>query len=126
MSSSLLSRTLSPTVLLYIFLVVTKIGHGFYLAGADEPPAAFTLINTLGFLWIIGWWLRRDRPKRSIARVYDIGMFLYIAWPFIMPYYLLKTRGGRGLLVVLGFAGAYVGAVLVGITFYMLVNPSAR
>ena len=126
MSSSSLARIISPTVLLYTFLVISQIGRGFYFASADEPPPAFTLINALGFLWIIGWWLRRDSPKRSIARIYDIGMFLYVAWPFIMPYYLLKTRGGRGLLVILGFVGAYLGAVLVGITFYALVNPSAR
>ena len=125
MSSSLLSRTISPTVLLYTFLVITQIGSGFYFAGGDEPSPFFTLINVLCFLWIIGWWLRQDSRKRGIAQVYDIGMFLYIAWPLIMPYYLLKTRGAKGLLVILGFVGAYIGALVVGITLRVLVTPGA-
>ncbi len=126
MSSSLLSGTISPTVLLYIFLVITQIGSGSYFASGDEPSPVFTLINVLGFLWIIGWWLRQDSRKRGIAQVYDIGMFLYIAWPFIMPYYLLKTRGAKGLLVILGFVGAYIGALVVGITLRVLVTQGAR
>jgi hypothetical protein len=48
--------------------------------------------------------------------VYDLGFFLCIAWPFVVPYYLVKTRGAKGLLVILAFIGAYVGATIVGIT----------
>jgi hypothetical protein len=126
MSSSLLSRITSPTVLLYTFLVIAQFGRGAYFASGNEPSPAFTLINTLAFFWIMCWWLLRDSSNRGIASVYDIGMFLYIAWPFIMPYYLLKSRGAKGLLVILGFVGAYVGAVLMGIAFYLLLDPSAR
>jgi hypothetical protein len=38
-----------------------------------------------------------------------------------MPYYLLKTRGAKGLLIVLGFVGAYLGAALAGIVLSVLV-----
>ena len=114
MTNSLLSRIFSPAVLLYAFVVITQIGHGVYVATEGGAPALFTLANTLGLVWIIGWWMRRDSQRRGIAWVYDMGMFLYILWPFIMPYYLLKSRGVRGLLVVLGFVVAYVGGHLAG------------
>lgn len=114
MTNSLLSRTFSPAVLLYVFVVITQMGHGVYVVTEGGAPPSFTFANTLGIVWLIGWWMRRDSQRRGFAWVYDMGMFLYILWPFIMPYYLLKTRGARGLLVVLGFVVAYVGGYLVG------------
>ncbi|MEP6569662.1 MAG: hypothetical protein ABJC10_07810 [Acidobacteriota bacterium] len=116
MSNSLLSRIVSPATLLFAFVIISQTGHGIYLVTEGGPPPAFTVINALGFLWFVGWWLRRDSKARSIPWVYDMGMFLYILWPFIMPYYLLKTRGARGLLVILGFVVAYMGGLVVGVT----------
>lgn len=70
----------------------------------------------------MGWWLLRDSRKRGVAWVYDTGFFLSIAWPVVMPYYLLKSRGLKGLLVVLGFVGAYLGAQLVGVVLRVLLG----
>ena len=123
MNNSLLSRIVSPTVLLYAFVITSQIGRGIYEVTEGGPPAGFTFVSALGFIWLVGWWLRRDSRLRSISSVYDLGLFLYFLWPFIMPYYLLKTRGARGLLVVLGFAVAYIGGLLVGVTIAALLTP---
>lgn len=110
-----LARTLSPTVLLYTFVVITQFAYGLYLGQQIEAPGAYTLLHWTAQLWIIGWWLRTDSQKRSVVWVHDLGFFLFIAWPLVMTYYLVKTRGARGLLVILGFVGAYFGAAVVGI-----------
>lgn len=123
MSNSLLSRIFSPTVLLYAFVVISQIGHGIYVVTEGGAPAVITFSDAVGFLWLVGWWLRRDSRLRSVISIYDLGMFLYILWPFIMPYYLLKTRGARGLLVILGFVVAYVGGLVVGVTISTLLTP---
>jgi len=112
--SNLLSKLLSPAVLLYAYLILMQGAYGVYVAAAFEPPPAFTLTHSAGFLWIVGWWLLTDSRKRGVGWVYDIGLFLSIAWPFIMPYYLIKTRGAKGLLVILVFVGTYIGASAVG------------
>ena len=109
------SRTLSPTTLLYSFVVITQFAYGLYLGQQIEAPGAYTLLHWAAQLWIIGWWLRTDSRKRDVIWVYDLGFFLCIAWPLVMPYYLLKTRGAKGLLVILGFIGAYFGAAIIGI-----------
>lgn len=113
--ATVLSRTVSPTVLLYTFVVITQFAYGLYLGQQIEAPGAYTLLHWAAQLWIISWWLRTDSRKRGVVWVYDMGFFLSIAWPFVMPYYLVKTRGAKGLLVILGFVGAYVGAAIVGI-----------
>ncbi|SRR6266496_2335610 len=115
MAAVLSQRILSPTVLLYSFVVITQFGYGLYLGRQMETPPAYTLLHWAAQLWIIGWWLRSDSRKRNVAWVYDLGFFLCIAWPLVMPYYLVKTRGAKGLLVILGFVGAYVGAAMAGI-----------
>ncbi len=97
---------------------------GVYLAREAELPPAFSLLYPLGLLWAVGWWLRDDSRRRGIAWVFDMGLFLYIAWPFFMPYYLLKTRGAKGLLVMLAFGGVYVGALLAGAALYVLLAPA--
>jgi len=118
-----LSRIASPTLLLYAFVVTTQVGFGIYYERQIEPPPAFTLIYAMALLWIVGWWWRTDSRKRGIPWVYDMGFFLNIAWPFVMPYYLLKSRGAKGLLVILGFASVYVGAVIVGIIIAVFAEP---
>ncbi|MCU1264207.1 MAG: hypothetical protein JWM21_525 [Acidobacteria bacterium] len=123
MRISLFSRIISPTALLYEFIIVAETTRGVYITSGIDPPPAFILINALCFLWLMGWWLRRDKGKRSLSCTFDIGMFLYVAWPIIMPYHLLKSRGTKGLLIILGFIGAYVGAGVLGVVLYMLFAP---
>jgi polyferredoxin len=116
-----LSRILSPAPLLYAFVVITQFAYGAYLGAQLEFPQGVTLLFGIGMLWAVGWWLRTDSRRRGVLSVYDLGFFLYLAWPLVMPYYLVKTRGAKGLLVLLGFVTAYVGAALVGLALSVLV-----
>ena len=114
----------SSTGLLYVFIVLTQIVTGAYIARGLEPPALFTLIYIFGFLWIIGWWLRQDSKEQGVNWVFDMGLFLYVAWPFVLPYYVLKSRGAKGLLVIIGFVAAYIGATIAGALLYLFLAPS--
>jgi hypothetical protein len=111
----------SPAALLYSFVVITQFAYGVYLGAELELPAAIALLYWLGFLWAVGWWLRTDIRKRGVAVAYDLGFFLYIAWPVVMPYYLVKTRGAKGLLLILGFIAAYFGAEILGMVLAVFV-----
>ena len=115
------SRLLSPTALLYSFVVIDAIAQGIYAGFQTDAPGAFTVFSWVALLWIVGWWLRADSRKRGVAWVHDMGLFLMMAWPFIMPYYLIKSRGARGLLNILGFVGVYLGAAIIGILISMSI-----
>jgi hypothetical protein len=117
-----LSQIVTPTSLLYIFVSFTQVASGIYSVSKHQPPPLFQVTYAFGFLWIIGWWLVRDSVKRGVDLVFDTGLFLYIAWPLVMPYYLLKTRGAKGLFVILGFLGVYLGAAAVGATLYLFLT----
>jgi hypothetical protein len=48
-----------------------------------------------------------------------MGFFLFLAWPVIVPYYLVKTRGlKRALLTFLLFAIVSFGAFVAGTTIF--------
>jgi hypothetical protein len=117
-----LSGLSSPTALLYLYLIAAQVVTGVYLAREAKLPPAFSMLYPLGLLWAVGWWLRRDSVGRGVGWVFDMGLFLYIAWPVVMPYHLLKTRGAKGLLAILAFAGAYVGALFAGGLLYILLT----
>jgi hypothetical protein len=121
---SKLLKLVSPTALLYIYVILMQTARGIYLTSKIEPPPAYAVIDFFGLFWILGWWLLIDSRKRGIAWAYDMGFFLSVAWIFIMPYYLLKTRGAKGVLVILAFICVYIGAVLVGGTLYLVIALS--
>src|SRR5260221_13151314 len=116
-----LSRILSPAPLLYTFVVITQFAYGAYLGAQVQFPEGVALIYAVGILWAVGWWLRTDSRRRGVLSVYDLGLFLYLAWPVVMSYYLVKTRGAKGLLVILGFVAVYVGAAIVGMVLSFFV-----
>jgi hypothetical protein len=119
--ANVFSRILSPAPLLYSFVVITQFAYGAYLGAQLEFPAGATFLFAVGLLWVVGWWLRTDSRRRAVLSVYDLGFFLYLAGPIVMPYYLMKTRGAKGLLIMLGFVAAYVGAAIIGMVFSVLV-----
>jgi hypothetical protein len=113
----------TPALLLYVFVVFTQLMTGFYFASGIEPPPLFQLLYLISFLWVIGWWLRTDTKKRQIAWVYDMGLFLYLAWPFVLFYYLIQSRGLKGLLLIGIFIVVYVGSLVAGAALYLLLAP---
>jgi hypothetical protein len=121
---SLLHKVGPPAILLYLFVVVTQFFTGVYAASGIELPPLFEILNRFAFLWIIGWWLWDDSKKRQIPWVYDTGFFLYLVWPFILPYHLLKSRGAKGLLFIGAFVLIYIAAAVAGVALYILLAPS--
>ncbi|MDQ3918173.1 MAG: hypothetical protein M3348_06815 [Acidobacteriota bacterium] len=119
---NLLPGLRTPAALLWLYFAATQFVTGLYLARRAALPPAFTLLYPLGLLWAVGWWLRDDSRRRGVAWVFDMGLFLYIAWPLFMPYYLLKTRGAKGLLLMLAFAVVYGGALAAGVALYALLT----
>lgn len=90
------------------------LSHGLYSAKGLQPSGAFLLIY-VAILTSVGRWLALDSRRRGFHWAWDMGFFLYLAWPLIMLYYLFKTRGfAKTLLIVLAFVGAYLAGIITG------------
>lgn len=54
---------------------------------------------------------------------HELGMFLYLGWFLIVPYYLIKTRGFKGIVLILIFFAAQIAAwLLATIVWVMLLQ----
>ncbi len=102
------------TVLLFVFFAVAQTARGIYLGSGIEPAPAYVMLDFLGVIWILGWWLGQDLRAQKVARPLDLGMFLMIAWPLVVPYYLIKTRGVRALALIAIFVAVYMTPVILG------------
>jgi hypothetical protein len=117
-----LSFIASPAGLIYLFMLVAHPLEGLYLARGVEVPGLYSLMGRLTFFWLIGWWVLKDSRRHGFKLVYDMGFFLFIAWPLILPYYLFKTRGIKALLTILSFLAVYVGTYVMGVLAYAIFS----
>lgn len=46
-------------------------------------------------------WLQRDARRARLLLIHDWGMFMWLAWPVLLPWYAFKTRGRRGWVLIL-------------------------
>ena len=98
-------------VLLYVFVRV-------------DPHPFVSLVITLGPLVAAIGWLRADARARRVELVHDMGLFLWLAWPVLIPWYAMRTRGRHGLPLGLLVMLAIVGPILLAtiIDLAMLLN----
>lgn len=107
-------------ILIFGFLAAIQVQRGACLARHCNIPGSSTLLYYVVFFCLISYWLDLDSRETQTLRVWDMGFFLYLAWPVIVPYYLAKTRGPkRALLIILGFIGVFVGAYLPGAAIFV-------
>ena len=108
-------------ILIFGFLACIQALHGVYFSHHTEMPGPSALLEWVVLFTLIGYWLTLDSRDHRTVRVSDMGFLLYVAWPFILPYYLLKTRGfRRSLYIFLLLIVDYFGAFVVGRTLFGL------
>jgi hypothetical protein len=58
-----------------------------------EPSPIVGLIVPLAPLVAIIFWFQEQARRTPLAGVQDWGLFLWIAWPVLFPWYSIKVRG---------------------------------
>jgi hypothetical protein len=81
----------------FTVLTVTMSYYGIYYA---------TRIDTVwiyGFPVCIAWWVHKDRFYIKKDAPYEYLAFMYFAWILLLPWYLIKSRGWKGVFIYSGF-----------------------
>jgi hypothetical protein len=96
--------------------LICAVTGGLYAALGLEPHAFVNLVLSSGPLLAVVLWLEKDVRRTGVAAVHDVGMFLLMGWWIAIPWYSLRTRGGRAgwrlMAVLFGLIAApYIGAV---------------
>ena len=102
-----MTRTLPPLTGLLMLSALYAV-----LAGAETYRGSYAddinLLYNAGLSLTLAWWVYVDRRKRHYAAVYEFEAFVFFAWPLVVPYYLIQTRGWRE-----GVVCCLLGALLV-------------
>ena len=106
-------------VLLAVVVFIYNFGAGLYAAHGLEPLPAFEFIYTAAFLCGVVWWLKAETRMSAAKPVYCPGLIVGVGWLIIIPYHLLKTRGLRGLVPLLGLIASFLAAHILAVVVYM-------
>ena len=112
----------SPLAILVSLFFLGNIGMAIDAAFAADALPRFVLLYEVGLGWAFSWWVLSDCRARGVPTFIDHGWFVFYAWPFIVPYHLLKTRGLRGCGTILALLGAFAAATLCAAVTYFLIS----
>jgi CDP-diglyceride synthetase len=76
---------------------------------------ATNILWTLLFSLVIALWASSDAKSRDLYKPYEYSYFIFLFWPVVLPYHLVKTRGTEGLVMFLGILGLYFLPFLCGL-----------
>lgn len=106
------------TILIFAFLAAMQMERGACAAHRADVPGPSVVFQYIVLLSLMGYCLNLDSRETRVLRVWDMGFFLSVAWPVIIPYYLVGTRGLKGtliasLLAALVCLGAFVAGAAI-------------
>jgi hypothetical protein len=97
--------------------------YGFSTARSGGNPTIQDTWHALTLFWAIGWWFISDSRRYGINwndGFMDMGILLYVACMFIIPYYLFKSRGWKAIYTLVLILGVYLGAHIIGAIMYLV------
>ena len=113
------------TLYLCLSISILQAAYGFGAAQRGGLPTTLDIWQALALYWALAWWFISD-SRASTANWHDqymdMGMFLYIAWIFFLPYYLFKSRGWKALFMIAFFLGLYYGAYFAGALLHLMIG----
>jgi hypothetical protein len=65
------------------------------------------------FALLLAFWVHADRRNRAYAAPFEFDAFVVFLWPFVVPYYLYRTRGWHGWLKGAGVWLLFLAPALV-------------
>src|SRR3978361_1861360 len=82
-----------------------------------ETEALWALL--VGVAW--SWWVSADRQRNRRSTAFEFDALVFFAWPVVVPYYLVTSRGGRSTRSSLAIWGFYAWPFLVAIACYVVI-----
>jgi hypothetical protein len=94
--------------------LVCSVAAAIYAGVGLEPSPAVELLLTACPLFAVILWLQKDAQRTHTAAILDWGLFLWIAWPVVIPWYAWSSRGRAGWRLALGLIALILAPYLIG------------
>jgi hypothetical protein len=93
---------------LLIVTAIVAVFQSLYVIAGATPSMYAQLIASCTLPICFATWVQTDARIRRCTPFFDFGTFVLVIWTLAIPWYLIWTRGWRGLLVTLMFFGLWV------------------
>jgi hypothetical protein len=114
-------QKLATEILLTVFLLVFALDWAVTAAAGEKANIFFDLTQRLAYSVILTLWVTSDAQVRRQSLCYDFDMFVFFAWPVMVPYYLLRTRGSRAFVTLFAYGVIYLASVVLGLGSYEIL-----
>ncbi len=111
-----------PEVLLGSALVTPYVIAGVYRGIGRDAPDVLPFLNTFLIFCGVAAWFRSYCRALRVSLPMDMGWALILAWPVVVPYFILKREGRRGLRRLGLFIVAWLAAALVGVATSLITS----
>ena len=94
--------------------------------GYSGSPESTSSLWGFEFQTLLSIWVRLDRRHRDLGLPFEFDAFVFFGWPVVVPYYLYRTRGKRGLVVIAAVYTLYVAPVVISSIISTFVRLTVR
>jgi hypothetical protein len=94
------SKSLLPLIALTL---IYSVGLAVLASRGVSAPEGSSLFWKFALALFMVRWAAIDRRSRSFSVPFEFDAFVFFGWVVVVPYYLLRTRGPRGLISAIGF-----------------------
>jgi hypothetical protein len=85
-----------PLILLTLIFTAAR---GVLASHHLSKPEEFANLESVAQQLFVALWVYLDRQRRHLNLPFEFDAFVFFAWPIVLPYYLVKSRGAFGLLL---------------------------
>jgi hypothetical protein len=112
-------KSLTPLVAL---AAIFALGLSICAAYGVGNPETTELLWIFEFRLLLTCWVHADSRARVFEVPFEFDAFVFWAWPIVVPYYLYRSRGGRGFLLALGIWGLYEMPYFAGMLIHLILR----
>ena len=111
--TSILTHSRNPTRLFLALGAVFACTHAPYAAIGSSPSGLVVLAARLWLGLAVVFWVTRDVRTTQFRPPFEYDFFMLLAWPVLLPHYLVKTRGRAGITLSVWFYLSLLAAVVL-------------
>ena len=101
--------------------LISAAGRSILAVQGISLPKETGQLDSLAFNLIVSLWVHFDRLGCGFHVPFEFDAFVFFAWPFVVPWYLYRRRGRRGLLHAAATYGFAIFPSLAALVVRILV-----